>query len=343
MESDSFDAAGRWPAALDRRLSVAPMQDWTDRHDRYFLRLCSRHTLLYTEMIPAQALWHGKRDEFLSHSACERPVAAQFGGSDPEQLRLCARLAQAWGYDEVNLNVGCPSDRVQSGRFGACLMAEPSLVADLVAAMREACQLPITVKTRIGIDDRDSDADLLGFVGAVRDAGCEAVIVHARKAWLKGLNPKQNREIPPLDYDRVRRVKAQFPDLEVIINGGVRDLDQAAELVEDFDGVMLGRAAYHDPYLLAQADQRIFGDDGQRAPDRHEILEAYMPYMAEQLDHGVRLSHMTRHIMGLFQGLPGARRWRRYLSEHAHAPDAGIEVVREAARNVQAVTASASA
>ena len=299
--------------------------------------------MLYTEMIPAQALWHGKQEAFLSHDAAERPVAAQLGGSDPEQLRLGARLAQAWGYDEVNLNIGCPSDRVQSGRFGACLMAEPMLVAELVAAMREACSLPVTVKTRIGIDDQDSESDLLDFIAAIRDAGCEAVIIHARKAWLKGLNPKQNREIPPLRYDRVRLVKSHFPDLEVIINGGVTDLDQAAALLADFDGVMMGRAAYHDPYLLAHADQRIFGDDGRRVPDRHEILEAYIPYMADQLERGVRLSHMTRHILGLFQGVPGARRWRRYLSENAHTREAGIDVVRAAAECVQRAPTRVSA
>lgn len=334
MTGSNYSDTNPGPSApVDRRLSVAPMQDWTDRHDRYFLRLCSRRALLYTEMIPAQALWHGKRAAFLDHADFERPLAAQFGGSDPEQLRLCARLAQDWGYDEVNLNVGCPSDRVQSGRFGACLMAEPELVGDLVVAMRDACDLPVTVKTRIGIDDQDEASDLMRFVETVREAGCRSLTIHARKAWLQGLNPKENREIPPLRYDRVRAVKSSFPDLEVIINGGVQDLDQAESLLADFDGVMMGRAAYHDPYQLAWADQRIFGESGP-VPDRHEILESYIPYMADQLTRGVRLSHMTRHILGLFQGVPGARRWRRFLSENAHRPDAGIEVVREAARQV---------
>lgn len=319
---------------LDRRLSVAPMIEWTDRHERYFLRLCSRRTLLYTEMIPCQAIWHGKEATLLQHDAMERPVAVQFGGADPEQLRWCAGRAEAWGFDEVNLNVGCPSDRVQSGRFGACLMAEPDLVASLVRAMGEGTNLPVTVKTRIGIDDQDSEAELLSFIGALRDAGCRCVIIHARKAWLKGLNPKQNREIPPLCYDRVRAVKAAFPELEVVLNGGVTDLEQVEALLADFDGVMMGRAAYQNPYLLTGADARLFGCSTSPVPDRREILESYIAYMETQLGQGVRLSQMTRHILGLCQGLPGARRWRRYLSEHATTRGAGTEVVREAARQV---------
>jgi len=325
---------------LDRRLSVAPMVDWTDRHERYFLRLLSQRTLLYTEMIPAAAVWHGKQAACLDHDPAERPVAAQFGGSDPEQLALCARLAEAWGYDEVNLNVGCPSDRVQSGRFGACLMAEPRLVAELVTAMREACQLPVTVKTRIGIDDQDTASDLFRFVDAVRGTGCATLIVHARKAWLKGLNPKQNREIPPLRYDRVEAVKSAYPDMEVVINGGVADLGQARELLADFDGVMLGRAAYQDPYLLAWADAYMFGDRQAAVPSRSEVLAGYMAYMESELARGTRLSLMTRHILGLFQGVPGAKRWRRHLSENANRPGAGIEVVREAARHVSAAAAA---
>lgn len=310
------------------------MIEWTDRHERYFLRLCSRRTLLYTEMIPAPAIWHGKAASCLRFDPFERPLAVQFGGSDPQQLERCARLAEQWGYDEVNLNVGCPSDRVQSGRFGACLMAEPELVADLVRAMRAGTQLPVTVKTRIGIDNQDTEADLFRFVEAIREAGCRCLIIHARKAWLQGLNPKQNREIPPLRYDRVRAVKDAFPDMEVVLNGGVTDLTQAEELLTAFDGVMIGRAAYQDPYMLTGADARIFGEPARAAPDRHELLEAYIRYIESQLASGVRLSSMTRHILGLFQGMPGARRWRRYLSENAHRPDAGIEVVREAARQV---------
>jgi len=306
------------------------MMDWTDPHDRFFLRQCSRHTLLYTEMVPAQAVWFGKAERFLAHQLSERPVAVQFGGSDPRQLELCARLAGDWAYDEVNLNVGCPSDRVQSGRFGACLMAEPQLVAELVAAMRGATSLPVTVKTRIGIDDMDSEAELFAFIEAIRASGARTVIIHARKAWLQGLSPKQNREIPPLCYQRVFAVKDAFPDMEVIINGGVQSLDEAAMLLERVDGVMMGRAAYHNPYLLAEADRRIFGDAGSPVATEHELVEAYLPYVEARLAEGERLSRMTRHIVGLFQGRPGARRWRRYLSEHGPRRDADSEVIRAA-------------
>ncbi|OOG25925.1 tRNA dihydrouridine(20/20a) synthase DusA [Thioalkalivibrio denitrificans] len=315
------------------RVSVAPMMDWTDRHCRYFLRLITRHTLLYTEMVTTGALLHGDASRLLAYHPHEHPVALQLGGSEPGELAACARLAEAQGYDQVNLNVGCPSDRVQSGRFGACLMAEPQLVADCVAAMNAACAVPVTVKTRIGIDDRDAYEDLVSFVDTVRAAGCRTFIVHARKAWLQGLSPRENREIPPLRYDVVHRLKADFPDLEIILNGGLQDLDSAAEHLGRLDGVMFGREAYHNPYMLVQVDRRVFGDD-HPVPTRHQVVADLLPYVSERLDEGVPLQAMTRHILGLFQGCPGARAWRRHLSENAHRTGAGIEVIRAAAARV---------
>ncbi|WP_269646187.1 tRNA dihydrouridine(20/20a) synthase DusA [Thioalkalivibrio thiocyanodenitrificans] len=315
------------------RIAVAPMMDWTDRHCRYFLRLISRRALLYTEMVTTGALLHGDAARFLAYHPDEHPVALQLGGSEPSELAGGARMAQAHGYDQVNLNVGCPSDRVQSGRFGACLMAEPALVAECVAAMADACTLPVTVKTRIGIDDLDAYEDLTAFIDTVRAAGCGTFIIHARKAWLHGLSPKENREIPPLRYDVVHRLKADFPHLEIILNGGVRDLDTVAAQLDHVDGVMLGREAYHNPYLLADVDRRFFGDN-HPVPDRHGVVEALLPYMSDRLDEGVPLQAMTRHILGLFQGRPGARAWRRHLSENAHRPGAGIEVIRAAAARV---------
>jgi tRNA-dihydrouridine synthase A len=309
------------------------MMDWTDRHCRYFLRLISRRTLLYTEMVTTGALLHGDVARFLACHPDEHPVALQLGGSEPSELAACARMAQAHGYDQVNLNVGCPSDRVQSGRFGACLMAEPALVAECVAAMGDACTLPVTVKTRIGIDDLDAYEDLTAFIGTVQAAGCGTFIIHARKAWLHGLSPKENREIPPLRYDVVHRLKTDFPHLEIILNGGIRDLDTVAAQLERVDGVMLGREAYHNPYLLADVDRRFFEDD-HPVPDRHAVVEALLPYVSDRLDEGVPLQAMTRHILGLFQGRPGARAWRRHLSENAHRPGAGIEVIRTAAARV---------
>lgn len=318
----------------DRRLSVAPMMDWTDPACRYLLRLVSRHTLLYTEMVPAQAVWHGKAERFLAHHPAEHPLAVQFGGADPEQLALCAREAEARGYDEVNLNVGCPSDRVQSGRFGACLMAEPERVARLVAAMRAATRLPVTVKTRIGIDRQDDYASFLRFVDTVAAAGCETFIIHARKAWLRGLSPKQNREVPPLRYDFVAALKRDRPGLEVIVNGGVADLATTREWLAVVDGVMIGREAYHNPYLLAEADRRIFGDTAAPVVSREAVVTGYRAYVAAELARGARLSRMSRHLVGLFQGLPGARAWRRTLSEGAARPDAGVEVIDRALAQV---------
>ena len=312
------------------------MMDWTDRHDRYFLRLISRRVLLYTEMIPTGAILHGDRDRFLGFDPCERPLALQVGGAEPAELALCAREAAARGYDEINLNVGCPSDRVQNARFGACLMAEPALVADCVAAMRAAGDLPVTVKTRIGIDDRDSYAELADFVGTVAAAGCATFIIHARKAWLRGLSPKQNRELPPLDYDRVYALKRDFPALEIVLNGGVQSLEEAEGHLARVDGVMIGRAAYQSPYLLAEADARFFGDP-RPAPSREEVARGLVPYATAQAARGVPVKSITRHVLGLFNGLPGARQWRRHLSEAAHRPGAGPEVMLEALERFRAV------
>ncbi|MQM37705.1 tRNA-dihydrouridine(20/20a) synthase [wastewater metagenome] len=333
----SAAATGRRPDP-DRRLSVAPMMDWTDRHYRYLMRLITGRTLLYTEMVPAQALWHGRAGRFLHFDACEHPVALQVGGADPEQLAHAAALAERWGYDQVDLNCGCPSDRVQSGRFGACLMAEPALVAEMVAAMRAATRLPVTVKTRIGIDHQDSEAFLARFVETVAGAGCTSFTIHARKAWLNGLSPKENRNIPPLDYDRVERLRAAFPGLEVVLNGGVMDLDEAEALLARFDGVMIGRAAYQTPFVLAEADRRVFGATTP-VPDRVAVAEAYMDYVAREIAAGERLSRMTRHLVGLFQGLPGARAWRRHLSEHGPRRDADAAVIADALEHVAGAAA----
>jgi tRNA-dihydrouridine synthase A len=311
---------------LDRRLSVAPMLDWTDRHCRYFLRLLSRHTLLYTEMVTTGALIHGEPERFLRFDPAEHPIALQLGGADPQNMARCARMGADRGYDEININVGCPSDRVQNGRFGACLMAEPRLVADCVAAMKDTVAVPVTVKTRIGIDDRDSYGELLDFAGTLTDAGCDALIVHARKAWLAGLSPKENRDIPPLRYDVVEQLKRDLPNQTIAINGGIKTLDETAVFLETLDGVMIGREAYHNPWILTEADRLIFGDD-RRAPTRNAVLDAFLPYVERELAGGTPLSAMSRHILGLFQGQPGARAWRRHLSEQAHRPGAGVEVL----------------
>lgn len=289
------------------------MMDCTDRHARFLLRLISHHTLLYTEMVTAQALLRGNPDHLLAYHPAEHPVALQLGGSDPGQLAQAARIGADFGYAEINLNVGCPSDRVQSGRFGACLMAEPALVGDCVAAMQAAVSVPVTVKCRIGIDRTDRDEDLFDFVETVAAAGCRQFTVHARKAWLDGLSPRENREIPPLRYDTVHRLKRLRPELEVVINGGITDLDQALDQLKQVDGVMIGRAAYHAPWLLALADRRIFGQDSA-APSRAAVLEHYFEYMQEQLGAGTPLTALSRPLLGLFQGQPGARAWRRTLS-----------------------------
>ena len=314
-------------------ISVAPMLGYTDRHCRHLLRLFSPHLLLYTEMIHAGALLFGDRQRFLAHEKEEHPVALQLGGSDPAQLARAARMAADAGFDEVNLNVGCPSNRVQSGRFGASLMAEPGLVADCVASMEAAVEVPVTVKTRIGIDDLDSYRHLAEFVTTVAAAGCETFIIHARKAWLQGLSPKENRTVPPLDYARVYRLQEDFPGLAIVLNGGVASLDEAAIHLRQVAGVMIGRAAYHDPWVLAEVESRFFG--GTAVASRAEVLENYMVYMERQLEAGVYLKHMTRHLLGLFRGQPGARHWRRCLTEKSVRPGAGLEVVREAMSRVQ--------
>lgn len=309
------------------------MMDWTDRHERYFLRLISRHAILYTEMVTASAILYGDLVRLLDFNAEEHPVGLQLGGSDPGDMAAAARIGADFGYDEINLNIGCPSDRVQSGRFGACLMAEPELVGDCVAAIRNVVDLPVTVKTRIGIDDRDSYEELHEFVRTVRAAGCRTFTLHARKAWLQGLSPKENREVPPLHYDVVYRLKSDFPELEILINGGIRSLDDAEAHLERVDGVMLGRAAYETPYLLAGVDRRIYGETGP-PPSREAILSAYADYAARQVAAGEKLHRMTRHITGLFAGMPGARKWRRTLSEGSIRDGADADVIAEAARHV---------
>ncbi|MFP6777287.1 MAG: tRNA dihydrouridine(20/20a) synthase DusA [Alphaproteobacteria bacterium] len=313
----------------DRRLSVAPMMECTDRHGRYFLRQCSRRVLLYSEMITAAAVRHGKREFLLAFDVAEHPVALQLGGGDPAELAEAAKLGQAAGYGEINLNVGCPSDRVKSGRFGACLMAEPELVARCVEAMADAVELPVTVKCRIGINGRDSFEHLRRFAGLLVGAGMASLAVHARIAILEGLSPKQNREIPPLNYDRVYRLKDELPALEIVLNGGVRSLADAAQHLQHVDGVMIGRAAFEDPYILAEADRRIFADSGA-IPSRHDIARAMQPYAERAITNGARLNHITRHMLGLFHARPGARIWRRYLSENVPKPGAGPEVIEQA-------------
>jgi tRNA-dihydrouridine synthase A len=313
----------------DRRLSVAPMLDWTDRYCRYFHRLISRRTLLYTEMVTTGALLHNDPARFLDFFAEEHPLALQLGGSEPNDLAACCRLAGEWGYDEINLNLGCPSDRVQSGMFGACLMASPALAADCISAMTESCNLPVTAKHRIGIDDLDSYELLAAFVEKLSDAGCRTFIVHARKARLQGLSPKQNRDVPPLQYDMVYRLKQDFPALEIILNGGVTGLDQAADHLLQVDGVMIGREAYHNPWILADADSKIFGDD-QHPCSRHQVIEKLLPLAEQECRRGIPLKRIARHILGLFHGQPGARKWRRYLSENAHLPGAGPDVLQAA-------------
>ena len=322
--------------------SVAPMMAWTDRHCRYFLRQITRDALLYTEMVTTGAVLHGDRKKLLGFHPEERPLALQLGGADPDALAACARIAEALGYDEVNLNVGCPSDRVQSGRFGACLMAEPDLVARCVAAMRHAVAVPVTVKSRIAIDDQEEWPSLRYFVETVADAGCERFIVHARKAWLSGLSPKENRDIPPLHYDLVYRLKDERPDLTVIVNGGIATLDAVDGHLAHVDGVMLGRAAYQNPYVLADVDQRYFGSSAP-VPGRHEAARRMLPYLDAELAAGTPLKAITNHMMGLFQGVPGARAWRRHLSENAHKPGAGPEVLMDALSFVATERDSAAA
>ena len=309
--------------------SVAPMMDWTDRHCRMFHRLMTRRGRLYTEMLTSGAILHGDRQRLLGFNAAEHPVALQLGGSDPRDLAAAARIGEDFGYDEINLNVGCPSDRVKEGRFGACLMAEPALVATCVAAMKQAVAIPVTVKCRIGIDDQDPEAALDALAQAVVAAGTDALIVHARKAWLNGLSPKENRDIPPLDYDRVYRLKASMPDVPIIINGGIGSLAEARAHLAHVDGVMLGRAAYQEPWRLLNVDPELFGEAAPFAAMK-DVLEAMMPYIERELGRGTRLHSITRHFVGAFHGVPGARAFRRYLAEHGVRAGAGVDVLQAA-------------
>jgi tRNA-dihydrouridine synthase A len=305
------------------------MMDWTDRHCRVFHRLMTRRSLLYTEMLTTPAIIHGDRKRLLGFDACEHPVALQFGGSDPRELATAAKIGEDSGYDEINLNVGCPSDRVKDGRFGACLMAEPALVAACVQAMKRAVGVPVTVKCRIGIDDQDPETALDALARSVVDAGADALIVHARKAWLNGLSPKQNRDIPPLDYDRVYRLKAATPEVPIIINGGIASLAEAKRHLGFVDGAMLGRAAYQEPWRLLVADPELFGQAAPHATMKH-VFEAMIPYIESQLAQGVRLHSMTRHFVGAFHAVPGARAFRRHLAENGVKPGAGVNVLRDA-------------
>jgi tRNA-dihydrouridine synthase A len=336
---DNF--AMRWPhdkesrvLQIDRRFSVAPMMEWTDRHCRFFHRLLTRRALLYTEMLTTGAVLRGDRARLLRFDPLEHPLALQVGGADPHALAQSATIAAEWGYDEINLNVGCPSDRVQEGRFGACLMAEPGLVGDCVAAMKAVAAIPVTVKCRIGIDEQDPEAALAVFAGAIERAGADALIVHARKAWLKGLSPKENREVPPLDYDRVYRLKAAFPQLTIVLNGGIGSLAEVGAHLDWVDGVMMGRAAYQQPWRLLAVDPSVFGDAPPLASPR-AAAAALIPYIERELADGVRLHAITRHLHGLFQAVPGARAFRRRLAEAGGSPQAGVALLREALALVQ--------
>ena len=315
-------------------ISIAPMMDWTDRHCRSLHRVLSRRALLYTEMVTTGAVLHGDRERLLGYDPGEHPVALQLGGSDPGELAAAARIGEDLGYDEINLNVGCPSDRVQSGRFGACLMREPQLVAECMAAIGAAVRVPATVKCRIGVDEQDPEESLFTLVDLCAQAGVKTFVVHARKAWLKGLSPKENRDIPPLDYPLVHRLKRERPQLNIVINGGVPDLDAAEAHLQHVDGVMLGRAAYHTPALLGEADARIFG--GGETVDAFDAVERYLPYVAEQLARGAHLAGMTRHMLGLMHGRPGARAWRRILTVEGAKAGAGLHVIEQALAAVRA-------
>jgi tRNA-dihydrouridine synthase A len=314
---------------VDRRFSIAPMMEWTDRHCRYVHRLLTRRALLYTEMVTTGAVLNGDRNRLIGFDPAEHPVALQLGGSDPHALARCMAIAADFGYDEVNLNIGCPSERVQEGRFGACLMAEPALVGDCVAAMKAAAPLPVTVKCRIGIDDQDPEQALESLTAAVEAAGVDALIVHARKAWLSGLSPRENRDVPPLDYAVVLRLKAAHPHLPVVLNGGIGTLDAAREHLRSLDGAMMGRAAYQEPWRLLAVDPLIYGEAAPNASPK-DALAALIPYIDRELSRGTRLHSITRHLHGMFHGIPGARAYRRHLATEAVKPGAGAAVLREA-------------
>lgn len=335
----SQTAAG---AASPWRFSVAPMMDWTDRHCRFFHRLMTRHALLYTEMVTSAAVVHGNRTRLLEFDPAEQPVAVQLGGADPRELAEAARICADFGYCEINLNVGCPSDRVQDGRFGACLMREPALVAECVSAMKRAVDVPVTVKCRIGVDEQDPRTALFDLAARVADRGADAIIVHARKAWLQGLSPRENRDVPPLDYSLVYALKQAMPSLPIAINGAVTTIEQSRKHLAHVDGVMLGRAAYQDPEVLLAVDPELFGAAAPVA-DAHAAVEAFKPYIEAQLAEGIRLSSMTRHILGLFAGRPGARAFRRHVATEAVKPGAGVEVLREAVAHVARATKAQAA
>lgn len=325
---------GQTRPVLDRRVSVAPMMGWTDKHDRYFLRLISPHALLYTVMITTGALIYGKKTEILEFNPEEHPVALQLGGSDPNDLGICAKMAEDYGYDEVNLNCGCPSDRVQRGQFGACLMGEPKLVANCIDAMKQATDIPVTVKTRIGIDEQDSYQFLLDFIAPIAEKGCDTFIIHARKAWLNGLSPAENRTIPPLKWDVAYQLKKDLPQLNIILNGGIKTVEDVKEIMPHVDGVMIGREAYQNPYFLAALEQAVFETPVEKIPSRHDVMHALLPYIDRCLQNGMPLKDISRHILGLYQGLPGARRFRQILSSEAYRPAANTDVVREAMKQV---------
>ena len=314
---------------LDHRFCVAPMLDCTDRHSRYLFRLISKRAVLYTEMVTTGALLFGDVPRFLNFNHAEHPLALQLGGSEPDAMARCAELAQEWQYDEVNINVGCPSDRVQSGAFGACLMQSPDLVADNVRAMSAVTDIPVTIKCRIGIDEQEPRDALWALVDASANAGCTTFIVHARKAWLKGLSPKENRDVPPLDYDLVYTLKQDFPELKIVLNGGITTLEQSAEHLAQVDGVMMGREAYSNPYIMRDVDRRIYGVGDEPVP-RDQVFENYLKYAAKTCASGVRLNHLTRHAVGLYHGEPRSRLWRRYLSENAHLPGSDEQVMKDA-------------
>ncbi len=318
----------------ERKLCLAPMMDYTDRHDRYLLRLISKKMWLFTEMITSNTLLNADPARFLRHHEQEHPVAIQLGGSSPVDLATCTKMSEQAGFDEVNLNVGCPSDRVKSGRFGASLMAEPALVAQCIEAMQAAVKIPVTVKCRIGIDDLDQYEDLKNFVTIVSNSGCKILYVHARKAWLQGLSPKQNRDVPPLNYDAVYRLKQEFPQLEIIINGGIKTLSDSILHLKQVDGCMVGREAYANPYMLSEVDRDLYGMNTV-IPTRMEILQQYVGYVEAEMAAGTRLTQMSRHALGLFQGIPGAKGWRRHISENAHKPDSGPQLLIDAAQFIQ--------
>ncbi len=319
--------------AIDRTFCVAPMLDCTDRHERYLARLISKHAVLYTEMITTGALIFGDRPKFLNFDEVEHPVALQLGGSDPDAMTQCAELVQEWGYDEVNINVGCPSDRVQSGSFGACLMQSPELVAQNVKQMQAAVDIPVTVKCRIGVDEQEPREALWRLVELSAEAGCGTFLVHARKAWLKGLSPKENRDLPPLDYELVYQLKQDFPELEIVLNGGINTLEDCQSHLQHLDGVMMGREAYSNPFIMSQVDAKLYGDKATPRT-RDQVLADFIRYVDKNIKEGVRLNHMSRHVVGLFHGEPRSRLFRRHISQNAHKPGSGSEILAQAYRNM---------